>query len=49
MSQKAISVSCTRYDCFANDSGGESLEISEQELIDMYINGHQKEGESNGE
>ena len=104
MSQKVISVSCRRYDCFANDSGGcsiltanctgackffktreqferdreraahkseersavisedivyiqsekppsggESLEISEQDLIDMYINGHQKEGESNGE
>lgn len=30
-------------------SGGESLEISEQELMDMYINGHQEEGESNGE
>lgn len=49
MSQKAISVSCTRYDCFANDSGGESPEIGEQELMDMYINGRQKEGESNEE
>lgn len=102
MSQKVISVSCTRYDCFANDSGGcsiltanctgackffktreqferdreraahkseeksagisddivyiqsekspsggESLEISEQELMDMYINGQQRGCESN--
>lgn len=104
MSQKVISVSCRRYDCFANDSGGcsiltanctgackffktreqfeldreraahrneekaavisegsvyiqsekppsggESPKIGEQELMDMYINGRQKEGESNGE
>lgn len=30
-------------------SGGESPEIGEQELMDMYINGRQKEGESNEE
>lgn len=102
MSQKAILVSCRRYDCFANDSGGcsiltanctgvcrffktrkqfeldrgraarkneeksaeiledivyiqsekspsggESSKISEQELMDMYINGQQSGGESN--